>query len=462
MMQLASFLVNVRVGHLAYGTTGKLAEAPSSGSRNSQVVTSNPDPVPDTSAASENKPGRHGRWWAAGLVALGLLSTAGYLLSQGKTTQKNASGKAGASPRAVPVAVTQAKQGDIGEYITALGAVTPVYTVTIKSRVDGQLMSIHYREGQLVQKGDLLAEIDPRPYQASALQAEGQLARDQAQLKNSQIDLERYKGIYAERAIPEQQLATQGATVLQNEGTVKLDQGLVDSAKVQLDYTKITSPITGRVGLRLVDPGNIVHAADTNGLLVITQLQPITVVFSIAEDYISEVVTQMRAGHALGVDALDRDQQKQLAHGSLLTLDNQIDNTTGTVKLKASFANQDNKLFPNQFVNAKLLVRMLHDVTLVPSAAVQRNAQMAYLYVLKPDQTVVSQKVTVATTDGNLSAVTGISRGATVVIDGFDKLQDGIKVTVRKPGPGSAPGTQDGDAAATQDGAAAPTAGTKQ
>jgi multidrug efflux system membrane fusion protein len=397
------------------------------------------------------------------LIGAGLLLFAGYLLSQGKTTQKGTGGKGGgAAARPVPVSVTQAKKGDLGEYITALGAVTPVYTVTVKSRVDGQLMSIHYREGQLVKKGDLLAEIDPRPYQATLLQADGQLARDQAQLKNSQIDLERYKGIYAERAIPEQQLATQGATVLQNEGTVKLDQGLVDSAKVNLDYTKIASPIDGRVGLRLVDPGNIVHAADTNGLLVITQLQPITVVFSIAEDYISEVVTQMRAGNTLSVDALDRDQQKQIAHGSLLTLDNQIDNTTGTVKLKANFANRDNKLFPNQFVNAKLLVRTLHGTTLIPTAAIQRNAQMAYVYVLKPDQTVASQKVTVATTDANQAAVTGINPGVTVVTDGFDKLQDGIKVSIRKPGAGGPSTGDDSDSGTAPDTGSAGKGGPKQ
>jgi membrane fusion protein, multidrug efflux system len=397
-----------------------------------------------------------------GLVGAGLLSTAGYLLSQGKSTQKGTGGKGGGAARAVPVSVIQAKKGDIGEYITALGAVTPVYTVTVKSRVDGQLMSIHYREGQLVKKGDLLVEIDPRPYQASVLQGEGTLARDQALLKNSLIDLDRYKMIYAQRAIPEQQLATQEATVLQNQGTVKLDEGLLDSAKVNLDYTKITSPIDGRVGLRLVDPGNIVHAADTNGLVVITQLQPITVIFTIAEDYISEVVAQMRAGHVLGVDALDRDQQKQIAHGSLLTLDNQIDNTTGTVKLRANFANQDNKLFPNQFVNAKLLVRTLHDATLVPSAAIQRNAQMAYVYVLKPDQTVASQKVTVATTDANTAAVTGINPGATVVTDGFDKLQDGIKVSVRKPGSGGGQAAEDGDSSASQDAGATGAGGAKQ
>lgn len=397
------------------------------------------------------------------MTAALLLMTAGYLLSQGNNkSSKGTGGKAGGTARAVPVSVTQAKKGDIGEYIIGLGAVTPVYTVTVKSRVDGQLISIHYREGQLVKKGDLLVEIDPRPYQAAVLQGEGQLARDQALLKNSFIDLDRYKMIYAQRAIPEQQLATQEATVLQNEGTVKLDQGQLDSAKVNLDYTKIVSPIDGRVGLRLVDPGNIVHAADTNGLLVITQLQPITVVFSIAEGYISEVVTQMRAGHTLSVEALDSQQQTQIAHGSLLTLDNQIDSTTGTVKLKANFANHDNKLFPNQFVNAKLLVRTLHDATLVPTAAIQRNAQIAYVYLLKPDQTVISQKVTVATTDANTAAITGVNPGATVVTDGFDKLQDGIKVSVRKPGTGSSSTGDDSDSGTTGDTGAAGTGGAKQ
>lgn len=448
---------------LANKITGPSAEAHPVGSRDIQIVTPDSAALPAHSSRGASVKGRKGPWWVVGLIVVGLLVTAGYLLSQGKSKQKGTGGKGGGTAtRPVPVSVTQAMKGDIGEYITALGTVTPVYTVTVKSRVDGQLMSIHYREGQLVHKGDLLAEIDPRPYEATRLQAEGQLARDQAQLKNSQIDLERYKGIYAQRAIPEQQLATQGATVLQNEGTVKVDQGILDSAKVNLDYTRITSPIDGRVGLRLVDPGNIVHAGDTNGLLVITQLQPITVVFTIAEDYISEVVTQLRAGHTLSVDALDRDQQKQLAHGSLLTLDNQIDNTTGTVKLKANFANRDYKLFPNQFVNAKLLVRMLRGTTLVPTAAIQRNAQMAYVYILKPDQTVLSQKVNVATTDANQAAVTGINPGVTVVTDGFDKLQDGIKVSIRKPGTGGPSTGDDGDSGKASDTGAPGTSGPKQ
>ena len=379
-------------------------------------------------------------YWLAGLAIAVLVGTGGFLLSQtrsGSAVQKAGQSKAGAGRGGrgsgiVPVSVTEAQKGDMGEYVSAFANVVPVYTVTIKSRVDGQLMEVDFKEGQMVQKGDLLAVIDPRPYQAAVEQAEGQLARDQAILKNSLIDLDRYKMIWTQRAIPKQQLDTQEATVSQNQGTVKLDQGQLDSARVQLDYTRITSPIPGRVGLRLVDPGNIVHAADTNGMLVITQLQPITVVFSIAEDYVGDVAGQVRAGHALRVDAFDREQQKQIGSGSLLTLDNQIDSTTGTVKLRALFPNKDLRLFPNEFVNAKLLVRTLHNVTLVPAAAIQRSEQMAYVYALKPDQTVISKKVNVRTTDGVTTAIDGVDPGTAVVTDGFDKLQDGSKVVVRQ------------------------------
>lgn len=384
---------------------------------------------------------RHrGLYWLAGLVFLAL-AAAGvyYVVAQPKTigqaqTAGGGGGRGGRGFGVVPVTAVQAKRGDIGVYINNIGTVTPVYTVTVKSRVDGQLMSVDFKEGQMVQKGDLLAVIDPRPYQAAVEQNEGQLARDEAILKNALIDLDRYKMIWTQRAIPKQQLDTQEATVLQDQGTVKLDQGQLDNARVNLDYTRITSPITGRVGLRLVDPGNIVHATDTNGLLVITQLQPITVIFSIAEDYVDDVASQVRAGHALPVDALDRDQLTQIARGSLMTLDNQIDTTTGTIRLRALFPNEDFKLFPNQFVNAKLLVRMLHNVTLVPSAAIQRNEQMAYVYMVKPDQTVISQQVDVQTTDGVTTAVSGLNPGVTVVTDGFDKLQDGSKVVIKQPG----------------------------
>jgi len=305
--------------------------------------------------------------------------------------------------------------------------------VMVKSRVDGQLMSVNYVEGQMLHAGDSLVEIDPRPYQAQLTQVEGQLARDQALLENARVDLERYQIANSKNAIPKQQLDTQVATVHQYEGTVKLDQGQVDTAKLQITYSHITAPFSGRVGLRLVDPGNIVHATDTNPLAVITQLQPITVIFSIAEDYLPQVQQQLRAGKTLAVDAFDRAQTKKLATGTLQTLDNQIDTTTGTLKLKAVFTNEDESLFPNQFVNARLLVDTLHDATLVPNTVVQRNAESAFVYVLKPGQTVAMQTITVGTTDGNASAVEGIAPGAVVAADNFNRLTHGAKVTVRKP-----------------------------
>ena len=333
----------------------------------------------------------------------------------------------------IPVAADTVRQGNIGVYINALGTVTPVYTVTVTSRVVGELKEVHYREGQIVHKGDLLAVIDPRPYQAVLIQAQGQLARDQALLKNAYIDLDRYKTIYQQRAIPEQQLATQQATVEQDEGIVKLDEGNLDAAKVNVEYSRITAPITGRVGLRQIDPGNIVQANGTTGLLTITQLQPITVIFTIAEDYVSEVASQMRAGQRLRVDALDRSNQAEIAQGTVLTMDNQIDTTTGTVKVRAIFSNNDYRLFPNEFVNAKLLVRTLNNVNLIPTAAIQRNNDLAFVYVINANSTVQSRNINIAATEGNTAAVTGVSPGEKLVTDGFDKLQDGIKVAVRKP-----------------------------
>jgi membrane fusion protein, multidrug efflux system len=255
------------------------------------------------------------------------------------------------------------------------------------------------------------------------------------------VDLARYQTAVAQHAIPEQQAATQLATVHQDEGTVKLDEGNLEAAKVNVDYTQIRSPIDGRVGLRTVDPGNIVPANGTTGIATITQLQPITVIFTMAEDYISEVVAQLRAGHSLRVDALSRDDQSQLAQGTVLTLDNQIDTTTGTVRVRASFPNRDNKLFPNEFVNAKLLVRTLMGVNLIPMAAIQRNSDVSFVYVVKADKSVQSRNINVATSDGTNAAVTGVNPGETVVTDGFDKLQDGSKVTIRKPVGQTPPGT---------------------
>lgn len=392
-----------------------------------------PDNPELTAPEKEHATPRRRRWWPVWAALFFMLCGAGYLLSQ-RSSNAPSRGKAGArgGGGAIPVGVAQVKQGNIGIYINALGTVTPVYTVSVTSRVVGQLMEVHYKEGQIVHKGDLLAVIDPRPYQAALTQAEGQLARDQAQLKNAYIDLDRYKMVYQQRAIPEQQLATQQATVEQDEGIVKLDQGNLDAAKVNVDYARITAPIDGRVGLRPVDPGNIVQANGATTLLTIAQLQPITVIFPIAEDYISEVVSQMQAGHRLRVDALDRENQTELAQGTVLTLDNQIDTTTGTVRVRATFANKDNRLFPNEFVNAKLLVRTLENVNLIPMAAIQRNNDIAFVYVVQPNNTVKSRNVTIATNDGTTAAVTGVNPGETVVTDGFDRLQDGTKVLVRQ------------------------------
>jgi multidrug efflux system membrane fusion protein len=337
----------------------------------------------------------------------------------------------GQAPRAVAVVASAAKKGDLGVRLTGLGTVTALNTVTVRTRVDGQLMNFGVREGQLVRKGDALAQIDPRPFQVQLAQAEGQLAKDEATLKDARIDLQRFQVLITKDAIPRQQLDAQQATVDQLVGSLKSDQSQIDSAKLNLTYCRITAPIAGRVGLRLVDPGNIVHAADQNGLIVITQLQPITVIFTIPEDSLPMVLQQVRSGRRLDVDAYNRDLNTRLANGSLLTVDNQIDPTTGTVKLKAIFPNDDNALFPNQFVNARVLVDTIRGAVIVPTASIQRSPQSTFVYVVKPDHTVDMRNVQVRLSDGDDTAMlSGVAPGELVVIEGVDKLQPGMTVSI--------------------------------
>jgi multidrug efflux system membrane fusion protein len=364
---------------------------------------------------------------------------------QGTAKGGRGGGRRGAGGGTSQVVATRATKGDIKVFVTGLGAVTPIYTVTVKSRVDGQLMKIQFKEGQIVHQGDLLVEIDPRPYEVQLEQAEGQLIHDQALLKNANLDLDRYKTLMKQDAIPQQQLDTQAALVTQYEGTIRTDQSQIDSAKLNLVYSHITSPITGLVGLRLVDPGNIVHATDTNGLLVITQLDPISVIFTTAEDQLPPILEKMRAGQKLMVEAWDRELKNKLAEGALETIDNQIDQTTGTFKLRAVFANSNGKLYPSQFVNARLLVEQKQNITLLANAAIQRNSQGPYVWLVNPDQTVVVRPITVGTTEGDQSEITsGLEPGDTVVTVGVDRLEEGGKVNAQVPGDKAVDGKRGG------------------
>ena len=342
--------------------------------------------------------------------------------------------------RVVSVVTVPARNGDMPVYLDGLGTVTAISTVTVRSRVDGQLVSLGYREGQLVRQGDLLAQIDPRPFQVALQQQEGQYAKDEAALKNARLDLKRYEALIAQDAVPRQQLDTQQATVNQLEATLKTDAAQVANARLNLTYSRITSPITGRVGLRLVDAGNMVHASDPGGLLVITQLQPIAVVFTLPADQLQPVMAGMARSNHLRVEAWDRDRKKMLDVGTLEAVDNQVDETTGTVRLKGVFSNEGYGLFSNQFVNARILVDTLHGSVIIPTAALQRSPQGTYIWVVKPDSSADMRTVEVAHTEGEDTAVqSGVAAGEPVVTDGVDNLQPGAKVTTGPPA-GASPG----------------------
>lgn len=389
---------------------------------------------------------RRSKLWL--LLGIAIIASIVWIIWSAKNNpQKASGGRQSMGGKALTVNVAAARSGDINIYLYGLGTVTPLATVTVKPRVDGQLMRILFREGQEVKAGDVLAEIDPRPFQVLLGQAQGQLARDQAQLETAKQDLERYTTLFAQDSIAKQQVDQQTSLVKQYEGAVKTDQATINNAKLQLTYSRVTAPVSGRVGLRQVDPGNIVSAGDTTGIVVITQLKPINVLFSLPEDNLPSVLEQVHAGVKLPIDAYDRTQTTLLDKGSLLTLDNQIDPTTGSVKLKANFENKDEKLFPNQFVNVRMLLTVKHGATLIPSAAIQQGASAvgSYVYVLQSDSTVSVRKVKVGAVEGDSSEILdGLKVGEKVVVDGVDKLRDGAAVTLPSAKPDAA-----GDSKAT-------------
>ena len=397
------------------------------------------------------------RWWGragapAGASAGATKSTG--MFGGGAKAGGARGGRFAADPnRAQPVAAATARVGDVDIVQTALGTVTALRTVTVRPRVDGQLQSVLFTEGQLVKAGDVLAQIDPAPFQVALEQAEGQLARDAATLTNARLDLERYRTLLAQDSIATQLVDQQASMVKQLEGTVKVDQAQVDNAKLQLSYARITAPISGRIGLRLVDAGNMVHGSDAGGLAVITQVDPITVIFAIPQDTLPRVLERLRAGDKPAVEAWDREQKNLLARGVLLTTDNQIDVTTGTVKLKAQFSNANPGLFPNQFVNVRMVVDTVKGAVVVPTAAIQRGSQGTVVYVVGKDSTVSLRAVKTGPTEGAITAIdSGVRAGERVVTDGVDRIREGAKVEVTQPGAaGGAPGAPDSrDAPARQ------------
>jgi len=426
------------------------------------TITKPPESLPDGQQPGEQpptpprvgKPKKRGLIWVVFLLIIA--SVTGYAVWRARGLTSNPAGPGGGGgfggggrgggTGPVPVVISKVTRSSIPVILKGLGNVSPYFTVTVKSRVDGELIKVDFNEGDLVHQGQTLIEIDPRPYQVQLASAEATRDHDQALLENARVDLARYQGLVKLNAIPTQQLDTQVSLVTQYTAMVKQDQANIDNAKLQLTYSKITAPITGVVGLRLVDPGNIVHAGDANGMITITQLQPIAVLFTIPEDDLPKVIQKLRQGVQLPAEAYNRDDSKKLAVGKVVTLDNQIDNTTGTSKLKAVFENTDNSLYPQQFVNIHVLVETLNDQLVVPNVAIQDGQQGKFVYVVDDDSAVHLKTVQIGTTSATATQIlAGISDGDRVVVDGTDRLVEGATVRVRKPGemenpPGYEPG----------------------
>jgi membrane fusion protein, multidrug efflux system len=412
----------------------------------SRFITAQTKPAQTRSTQAQSK-----KIWRSSLpswltVGFALILCAAFVACTGGDAKQQAQA---ASPHAVSVAIAPVTQQDMPVYLVGLGTVTAFYTANIKSRVDGQIMRVNFQEGQTVKEGDLLILIDPRPYQVQLEQMQAQLFKDQASLRDARLNFDRYTTLIPSGSIAQQQVDTQKATVDQLDGQVRTDQAQIDNAKLELVYCNITAPFTGRVGLRQVDPGNIVHAADTNPMLILTQLQPIAVVFTLPEDQLPTVAQHMKNSTLL-VEAYSKDNQIKLGTGKLQTIDNQIDQTTGTAKLKAVFDNKDNQLWPNQFVNANLLLETQKKSTVLPTAAILRGPQGTFVYLVKPDKTVEARTVTIALTQGNTTAIaSGLKPGDTVVTDGQDKLQTGSKIEARSSAPGNNARGSDGTSPGT-------------
>jgi membrane fusion protein, multidrug efflux system len=400
-----------------------------------------PRPAPRP-AEAPSRPARRSRLrpflWLVPILAL--IAAAVWYFPRPEEQPKNAGRFPPSAP--VPVVLAPVEKGDMPVTLTQLGTVTPLAMVTVKTQISGYLVQVAFKEGQMVNKGDFLAQIDPRPYQVALEQGQAQLAKDQALLKNAQLDLQRYNTLVAQNSIAKQTRDTQVSLVAQYQATVQADQAQIDAQKLNLTYCRIISPVTGRVGLRQVDPGNYVQTSDPNGIVVVTQLQPISVIFTLPEDKLPEVMKRVRGGATLPVTAYDRTGATELAKGRVETVDNQIDTTTGTVKLRALFDNEQEVLFPNQFVNVKLLVDTMHAAEIVPSSAIQRGAPGTFVYLVKSDHTVAVQKVKLGPSDGQRIAIlSGLQSGENVVVDGTDRLRDGAKVTLASAEPGGAEGT---------------------